>query len=142
MVSQIIGVGVRQTGPSASVGTAREHEVAIDRPESKGGTNRGPMGGELLLLGLGGCLMSNLLEAIRVRKAPVSDVRFLVEGVLEGTPNRIVEVTVGVRARYEDRELMEKLLLMAERSCLVANSLREHIRLTTHLIESDSQEGD
>jgi putative redox protein len=138
-MSQTIGVSVTQTGSSTSVGRARDHEVAIDRPESKGGTDRGPMGGELLLLGLGGCLMSNLLEAIRVREATVSDVRFSVEGVLEGTPNRIVEVTVGVTARYEDRELMEKLLLMAERACLVANSLRGHIRLTTLLIDPGSQ---
>jgi hypothetical protein len=32
-----------------SAGTARQHQVAIDRPKEKGGLDEGAMGGELLL---------------------------------------------------------------------------------------------
>ncbi len=49
-------VEVRQFDKSAtSEGSVRGHRVLIDRPEDKGGLDRGPMGGEMLLLALGGC---------------------------------------------------------------------------------------
>ncbi len=69
-----VQVNVRQVGPSASVGMAREHRAIMDRPQAKGGENRGAMGGEHLLMALGGCFMSNLLAAVQSREAEVSDV--------------------------------------------------------------------
>jgi putative redox protein len=36
-----------------SAGSARQHQVVIDRPKEKGGLDEGAMGGELLLLALG-----------------------------------------------------------------------------------------
>ena len=50
-----IGVSLRPAGGSVVVGQARDHTVTIDRPREKEGTDAGPMGGELLLLALGGC---------------------------------------------------------------------------------------
>jgi putative redox protein len=52
---------VTQLDHSTSEGQARDHSLTMDRPQAKGGQNKGPMGGEALLLGLGGCFMSNLL---------------------------------------------------------------------------------
>ena len=69
-----VAVDVKQVGPSASEGTARNHKTIMDRPEAKGGENRGAMGGEHLLMALGGCFMSNLLAAIQSREAKVSNV--------------------------------------------------------------------
>ena len=124
-MSRTIGAEVRQDGPSTGVGTVRTHTVLIDRPETKGGADRGPMGGELLLLGLGGCFLSNLLAAVRAREAAVSEVRVVVEAVLDGTPERMTAFTLRVSARYQDAELMHKLATIAERACIAANTLRE-----------------
>ena len=44
------------------------------------------MGGELLLVALGGCFLSNLLAAIRAREAPIQEVRVVVEGTLAEAP--------------------------------------------------------
>ena len=55
-------------------------QVLIDRPQEKGGADRGPMGGELFLASIGGCFMSNLLAAINARKADISEVRTEVTG--------------------------------------------------------------
>ena len=55
-MSHAIEVRVEQVGPSTSKGVARSHTVLIDRPVPKGGADQGPLGGELLLLALGGCL--------------------------------------------------------------------------------------
>jgi ferredoxin len=55
---------VVQVSETAAEGIARNHKVFIDRPEAKGGSDKGAMGGELFLVALGGCFMSNLLAAI------------------------------------------------------------------------------
>jgi putative redox protein len=123
-MSRTISGAVHQVGPSSGRGTVRSHNVLIDRPTDKGGADRGPMGGELLLLALGGCFMSNLLAAIRARDAAVSDVRVTVDATVDGSPERMTAYTVRVAARYADPAEMEKLLTIAERGCIVANTLK------------------
>ncbi len=132
-MSNQIQVQVRQISPSASKGTAREHTAVMDRPTTKGGENRGAMGGEHLLMGLGGCFMSNLLAAARSRDAEVSDVTLAISGTLESAPPRFVAVHMSVAAHRADRALMEKLVAIAERGCIVANTLRESVDLSIRL---------
>ena len=128
-----IQVQVKQIGPSASEGTAREHHTIMDRPEAKGGENRGAMGGEHLLMALGGCFMSNLLAAIQSREAAVSDVNLTVAGTLESAPPHFSAVEMKVSAVHDDRELMEKLVTIAERGCIVANTLKKSVDLSIGL---------
>jgi len=130
-----IEVDVRQVGPSTSEGRARDHVVLIDRPESKGGADRGPLGGELLLLSLGGCFMSTLLAAIRAREAPVSNVRISVQGVVEPSPDRFSEMVLTVQADHQDDELMRKLISIAENGCLVTSTLKQGLKVSTVLGE-------
>ena len=51
-----IKIHLRQVSTSTTEATLRTHQVMIDRPTAKGGTDRGPMGGELFLAAVGGCL--------------------------------------------------------------------------------------
>ena len=125
--SRTITVEVVQVGPSTSQATARTHTVLVDRPREKDGEDRGPMGGELLLVSLGGCFVSTLLAAIRTREAAVSDVRVTVTGTVGGVPERFESMTLRVAATYADDDLMRKLVLMAERGCLVTNTLRDAV---------------
>ena len=134
-MSRTIEVEVRQVGPSTSEGRARDHVVLIDRPEPKGGADRGPLGGELLLLSLGGCFMSTLLAAIRAREAPVSNVRISVQGVVEPSPDRFSEMVLTVRADHQDDELMRKLISIAENGCLVTSTLKQGLKVSTVLGE-------
>ena len=101
--------------------------MLIDRPPEKGGEDRGPLGGELLLVSLGGCFMSTLLAAIRTREADVSDVRVTVAGTIGGVPERFESMTLRVSAKHSDADLMRKLVLMAERGCLVTNTLKDAV---------------
>jgi putative redox protein len=73
-------IELRQVSFSTSEASLRAHHVLIDRPQEKGGADRGPMGGELFLASIGGCFMSNLLAAINARKADISEVRTEVTG--------------------------------------------------------------
>lgn len=125
-----VSVQVKQISPTASRGAIRHHQINVDRPEAKGGTDAGPMGGELLLASLGGCFISNLLAAIRAREAAVSDVDIQITGTLESAPPRFSAVEMRITADYDDRELMEKLVTISERGCIVANTLKDSVALS------------
>ena len=125
----VISVAVAQTGEISSEATIRQHSLAVDRPEAKGGTDKGPMGGELLLAALGGCFMSTLLAAIKAREAQVDNVDIKVDGTLEGNPSHFTAIEMIIEANFDDGEQMAKLVTIAERSCIVANSIKGAIDL-------------
>ena len=128
-----INVTVRQVGASTSEAEIRTHKVLVDRPEARGGVDKGAMGGELFLASLGGCFMSNLLAAIKARDMKVSVMVVSVAGTLEGTPPRFSAISMIVTGVYPDRTEMEKLVGMSEKACIVSNTLRESVNLTVTL---------
>jgi putative redox protein len=128
-----VQVDVKQVGPSASEGTARDHKTIMDRPEAKGGENRGAMGGEHLLMALGGCFMSNLLAAIQNREAAVSNVYLNIAGTLESAPPHFSAIEMTVSADHTDNGQLEKLVTIAERGCIVANTLKDSVKLSINV---------
>ena len=115
---------LRQISASTSEATMGRHQVLIDRPTAKGGADAGPMGGELFLAAVGGCFMSNLLAAIKGREADISDVRVEVVGSLAESPARFAGVELRVAAESRDQELLERLVEIADRGCIMMNTLR------------------
>lgn len=129
-----IQVHVDQTGPSTSEGTIRTHKVVIDRPADKGGEDKGAMGGELLLASYGGCFMSTLLAAIKAREAAISDVKLELNGTLDGSPAHFTAIAMKVSGDYGDKSEMEKLVTISERSCIVANTLKNAVDLSFEVV--------
>ncbi len=123
MASQMT-IQLRQISGSTSEAAVRSHRVRIDRPLAKGGADAGPMGGELFLASIGGCFMSNLLAAIRARDAAVSDVRIEVIGTLADAPARFTAVDLYAAADGADPQLLEHLVEIADRGCVMMNTLR------------------
>jgi putative redox protein len=117
-------IQLRQVSTSTSEATLRSHQVLIDRPATKGGADLGPMGGELFLAAIGGCFMSNLLAAIAAREAAVSNVRTQVVAALADSPARFSAVELYVTADSQDQELLERLVAIADRGCIMMNTLR------------------
>jgi putative redox protein len=107
----------------------RGHRLLVDRPVEKGGDDRGPLGGELFLAAFGGCFMSNLLAAIRTRGSGVANVRAALIGTLAESPGRFAAIELAISADSPDRELLEKLVEIAERGCIVTNTLRAAVEL-------------
>jgi len=126
-------VALHQISISASEAEFREHRVKIDRPVLKGGSDTGPMGGELFLAAVGGCFMSNLLAAIRAREAKISGVRTEVTAIVEGTPPKFVSMELLVSAQGEDLDQMEKLVQIAERGCIMINTLQGTVAVTARI---------
>ena len=128
-----ISVEIAQDGPSTGKATARSHTVFVDRPAEKDGSDRGPLGGEYLLISLGGCFLSTLLAAVRTRAAEVSNVHITVSGTVGGVPERFEAINLGVSATYRDEVEMRKLILVAERGCLVTNTLKDAVAISVSL---------
>ncbi len=120
---------VKQTGSSASEADARGHKLTIDRPEAKGGTNSGMMGGEALLSGLGGCFMSNLLAAAVAREIKLDEATAQISAELDNSPARFTSITMQVSAKYPEETDFEKLVKIAERGCVSANTLKGSVEL-------------
>jgi len=91
------------------------------------------MGGELFLAAIGGCFMSNLLAAINARKAEVSGVQTEVIATHADAPPRFTAVELLVSAECADRELFEKLVEIAERGCIMVNTLKGKIDLQVRI---------
>jgi putative redox protein len=126
-------IQLRQVSTSTSEATLRTHQVLIDRPAEKGGADMGPMGGELFLAGVGGCFMSNLLAAIRARQAEILDVRTEVIGTLADSPTRFSAIELHVTAESLDRELLERVVEIADRGCIMMNTLRGKLDLRVRI---------
>jgi putative redox protein len=124
---------IRQLSDSTSEAIIRQHKILIDRPTAKGGQDQGPMGGELFLAAIGGCFSSNLLAAIKAREADVSEVQVEVIASLADAPARFATVEVSVSARYSDPQLFEKLVAIAEKGCIMMNTLRGKLDLTVRI---------
>jgi putative redox protein len=117
-------IQLRQVSASTSEATIGQHHVLIDRPTEKGGSDAGPMGGQLFLAAVGGCFMSTLLAAIKAREAEISAVHLEVAGSLDDLPARFSAVELRVAAEGHDRELLERIVEIADRGCIMMNTLR------------------
>ena len=127
-------VVVEQISSTASKGNARGHELVMDRPETKGGTNEGMMGGEALLNGLGGCFMSNLLAAANARDIELNNARADIEGDMADAPSRFTAIRMAVSAQCNPPEELEKLVTIAERGCIAANTLGAAVDLSIKIV--------
>jgi putative redox protein len=135
-MAKVLSVEVEQVGPATSRVAVRSHTLMVDRPLDRGGEDRGPQGGELLLVSLGGCFVSTLLAAIRTREADISDVRVLISGAIGGVPERFETISMRIAAKYGDADLMRKLIVVAERGCLVTTTLKDAVAISIELEES------
>ena len=133
-----IEIEIFQHGITTSETSIRGHRIVVDRPKTKGGDDRGPMGGELLLAGIGGCFMSNLLATIRSRTATIKNIRTKVTATIAENPARISSIELHVFADQSDVKLLEKLVSIAERGCIAVNTIRDGVKLTVKIATSDT----
>ena len=129
MADLMVTVTQQDMTPTAE-GVARQHRVLIDRPKDKGGLDGGPMGGELLLLALGGCFMSNLIAAAGARGVVVDGLTVDVRATLASAPPRFDTITLEVHGKTAEVDSLDKLVTIAERACIVHNTLTSGVPLT------------
>jgi putative redox protein len=124
---------VKQISGTTSEAAARNHISLIDRPEGKGGTNRGPMGGELMLMGIGGCFMSNLLANVKSEQLDISDLSLSVSATLEDSPARFSKIVLTLTSACPDKGVLQQLLTIAEAGCIALNTVKTSTVVTATL---------
>ena len=129
-------VMVEQISSTASRGNARGHHLVMDRPEAKGGTNQGMMGGEAVLNGLGGCFMSNLLAAAKARNIELKNARADIKADMADAPSRFTAIRMTVSAQCNPPEELNKLVAIAERGCITVNTLRAALELSIRIVRA------
>jgi len=127
-------VMVEQITSTASRGNARGLQLVMDRPKAKGGTNEGMMGGEAVLNGLGGCFMSNLLAAAKARGIELQNARANIEADIADAPARFTAIRMSVSAQCNPPGELTKLVTIADRGCIVANTLRTAVELSVKVV--------
>jgi putative redox protein len=125
-----IQVTIDQVDHSSSRAVTRTHSLTMDRPEAKGGQDKGPMGGEAMLMGLGGCFMSNLFAAAVARDIKLTNAHADISGELTDAPARYTAIHIKVTADCEPASELKKLVTIAERGCIVANTVGKAVELT------------
>lgn len=129
VVNQII-VELNREGATATRTQVRGHDVVIDRPTSNDGTDAGPMGGELLLVSVGGCFMSTFIAAAKARSIAVDGASCEVIGTFaDDSPRRFASVELTVSCDQCSADDLEHLVRVAEHGCIVMNTLRGSLSL-------------
>ena len=59
----------------------------------------------------------------------MSNVKVSVTGMIGGVPERFETMDLKVSANYSDEDLMRKLVSIAERGCLVTNTLKDAVSI-------------
>lgn len=87
-----------------------------------------------MLNGLGGCFMSNLLAAARSRNIELKDARAEIEADAAEAPSRFTAIRMSVSAQCYPPEELGRLVTIAERGCIAANTLKAAVELSIKVL--------
>ena len=121
-----------QTSVEARVGN---HHSIVDRPVEKGGGGLGLMGGQHMLIGIGGCFCSTLFAAAQSRGIEVEGLEVEVSASLaeEGAP-RFSAIHLGVICQKpQNSEELKKLIDIAEKGCISINTVKTGVNFSAGL---------
>ena len=115
-----------QYSPTAMQLSHQHFQVVVDRPVEKGGGGQGLMGGQHLLIGIGGCFCSTFFAAAQSRGLEVEGLKVkVVASMSDNLPKRFEAVTLEVTcSRNSDPKLFQKILKIAENGCLSVNTVK------------------
>jgi putative redox protein len=109
-------------GAYASTVAVRQHEIAIDEPESAGGGDSGMMPTEALVASLASCFCLAVAHVARRDGFAISDLHVHARAERAGRELRYGRVVVTTSATVDGAEL-ETLVERARRVCWVSNTL-------------------
>lgn len=113
------------------------HTLLLDRPRDTGGTELGFNGGHLLLIGWGACFKSNLVAAAKARDIKIEDLEIRLEGDTAEGPNRFSLLRMTICLAIDgDQAQRDKIIKLAERFCIVSNTLRSSTEVAIISVDS------
>ena len=124
-------IKLQQFGETATRAEAGNYEIIIDRPPEKGGSGKGPMGGQVLLMGVGGCFASTLFAAAKERKIKVTGLKINLSSELStSTPARFSKINIEVTGgEFSEPESINKLIDIAQKGCISINTVKQGLEV-------------
>lgn len=126
-----IKITLTQNGDTSVITQIGDHQLIVDRPLEKGGGNAGPMGGQFLLTGVGGCFCSTFYAVVKSRNVEVTGLKVIVTATMsEDLPQRFEDISI--ECSYENcshPKEFDKLLSIAEKGCLSINTIKQGVTL-------------
>ena len=124
-------INLQQVGETATSAEAGNYEIVIDRPPEKGGSGEGPMGGQVLLMGVGGCFASTLFAAAKERKIKVTGLKIKLSSELSNsTPARFSKINIEVTGgEFSEPESVNKLINIAQKGCISINTVKQGLEV-------------
>lgn len=114
-------VHTRWTGGMRAVTEVDGFEIVVDEPEAYGGAGTGPQPTDLLLASVASCLALSVAFVARKRGVELLGLDVSVVGTYKGLEFERIAASI---TSGTSRELLEGLVLEAERVCYVSNTLR------------------
>jgi putative redox protein len=114
-------------GPLRCEVTAGAFTVAVDEPESAGGTGTAPQPTDLLLVSVASCFTLALVHSAVKRAIPLSSLGVDVVGDYVGS--RFAALHISVDVAGPNTEELATLLDAAQRVCYVTNTLRAGVEV-------------
>ncbi len=126
-----LDIKLQQVGETATRAEAGNYEITIDRPPEKGGSGQGPMGGQVLLMGVGGCFASTLFAAAKERKITVTGLKIKLSSELStSTPARFSKINIEViGGEFSEPESVNKLINIAQKGCISINTVKQGLEV-------------
>ena len=121
MSSPTLTVSARWLGAYRCDVSSGDFTIAVDEPESVGGTNQGPQPTELLLGALSSCFTLAVAYAAAKRGIELSHLEVEVTGTYDGPSFSALEIRVDAGC---DDAVKDRLMESAARVCYVSNTLR------------------
>lgn len=109
-------------GPLRCEVAAGPFTIAVDEPESVGGTGAAPQPTDLLLASVASCFTLALVHSAAKRAIPLHRVQVDAEGDYEGP--RFAALRIIVDAAGPSSDELARLIEAAQRVCYVTNTLR------------------
>jgi putative redox protein len=116
---------------------AGEFTLAVDEPESYGGTGQGPMPTDLFLASLSSCYALSLAWAARKRGFELPDLEVTATGQYEGQCFASLWLTVRTSL---DPDRVQPLLEPAARVCYVSQTLRRTAPITIDVVSPSGEQ--
>jgi uncharacterized OsmC-like protein len=141
-VSLTLGDGYEMT---ADFGLPGVPPLLLDEPAPLGGT-RGPNAARVLATAVGNCLGASLLFCLRKARVDVQELRVTVEGTMSRNERGRLRIA-GLQVRLEpvvpadQRPRMARCLELYEDFCLVTQSVRQGIAITSAVHPADAEVG-
>ncbi len=122
-----VQIQLQQVGDTATKAEAGNYEIIIDRPPEKGGGGKGPMGGQVLLMGVGGCFASTLYAAAKERNIIVTGLKIKLSSELsDSAPARFSKINIEVTGgEFSEPKSINKLIDIAQKGCISINTIKQ-----------------